>query len=165
MVNPRKYTDQQFVDAVRQSPSIRQTLHLLGLKEAGGNYRSCQNRIKSMKLDTSHFEGGRSWSKGRKFGHKRKLEVYLNNEMFIQSHDLRLRLLSEGYFKPQCSMCNLSIWLDNPISLELDHIDGDHKNNNLKNLRLLCPNCHATTDTYRGKNVGRGSRSRTDTST
>jgi 5-methylcytosine-specific restriction endonuclease McrA len=47
----------------------------------------------------------------------------------------------------------LSSWLNQPIPLELDHIDGNNQNNQLNNLRLLCPNCHAQTSNYRGKNI------------
>ena len=53
----------------------------------------------------------------------------------------------------KCNKCGLSEWLGKPISLELEHKDGNHYNNNRKNVELLCPNCHAQTDTYRGKNV------------
>jgi len=45
--------------------------------------------------------------------------------------------------------------MDQPIPLELDHIDGNHQNNALDNLRLLCPNCHSLTPTFRGKNKRR----------
>jgi hypothetical protein len=69
-----------------------------------------------------------------------------------QSNKLRLRLLSEKVFIHRCSGCDLELWLGNPIPLELDHIDGNSSNHLLENLRLLCPNCHALTSTYRGRN-------------
>jgi hypothetical protein len=52
-----------------------------------------------------------------------------------------------------CEICNNSIWLDIPITLEVHHIDGDNKNNELKNLQILCPNCHSQTDNYKAKNI------------
>lgn len=52
-----------------------------------------------------------------------------------------------------CELCNTSKWLDNPITLEVHHIDGNNKNNELQNLQILCPNCHSQTDNYRAKNI------------
>jgi 5-methylcytosine-specific restriction endonuclease McrA len=46
------------------------------------------------------------------------------------------------------------------VPLELDHVNGDRADNRLENLRLVCPNCHAQTDTYRGRNIGRGGADR-----
>lgn len=65
----------------------------------------------------------------------------------------RLRLIKEH--GTICSVCNLSIWNSKPMPVELDHIDGNPENNLKENLRLICPNCHAQTDTYKGKNVNK----------
>ena len=56
----------------------------------------------------------------------------------------------------KCVGCNLNEWQGKPIGLEVDHIDGNYKNNNIDNLRTLCPNCHSQTDTYGSRNVGKG---------
>jgi hypothetical protein len=52
----------------------------------------------------------------------------------------------------RCAVCGLAEWLQQPIPLELDHIDGDTDNNGAENLRLVCPNCHAQTGTHRRRN-------------
>lgn len=59
-----------------------------------------------------------------------------------------------------CWKCNNSTWNDQPIPLELEHIDGISENNSLENLSILCPNCHAQTPTYKGANKGNGRYSR-----
>jgi len=74
---------------------------------------------------------------------------------YVSSHKLRLKLLRDGLKKYQCEICERVEWMGNPIPLELDHIDGDRYNNDLSNLRIICPNCHAQTETYSGKNVGK----------
>lgn len=58
----------------------------------------------------------------------------------------------------KCESCGLSEWLGQPIPLELDHIDGNPDNNSETNLRLICPTCHALTDTYKGANSGNSAR-------
>ena len=59
-----------------------------------------------------------------------------------------------------CMMCNLATWLDHKIALEVDHIDGDASNNFPSNVRLICPNCHSTTPSWKGRNKGNGRKSR-----
>ena len=51
-----------------------------------------------------------------------------------------------------CNRCGLSHWLDVPITLELEHKDGNTGNNTRDNLEALCPNCHSVTETWRGRN-------------
>lgn len=148
------WTLDELKEAVKTSYSIAQVLVALGLKPAGGNYASIKRNIAKHGLDTAHFTG-QAWSAGRKIGPRRPLDDYLSNNAPISSHSLRLKLIAAGVKEARCEVCRLSDWFGNPIPLELDHIDGDHDNNNLDNLRILCPNCHALTPTYRGKNVGR----------
>lgn len=59
-----------------------------------------------------------------------------------------------------CWVCLSSVWQGQPIPLELDHIDGNSENNAEENLRLICPNCHALTPTYKNKNKGSGRHAR-----
>ena len=73
----------------------------------------------------------------------------------IQSFKLKIKLLKDGIKAHQCEICNNHEWMGSPIPLELDHINGDHFDNRLENLRLLCPNCHAQLPTNSGKNIGR----------
>lgn len=56
----------------------------------------------------------------------------------------------------QCAMCGLSQWLGKAIVLELDHMDGNYNNNQKENLRMVCPNCHSVTPTYKNRNKGKG---------
>ena len=86
---------------------------------------------------------------------KLKLVEYLATSKDIQSNKVRLRLLEEGYKEHKCECCGLTTWLDEPIPLELHHKDGDRTNNTLENFMLLCHNCHAFTDSYRGKNCAK----------
>jgi hypothetical protein len=147
-----KYTLDQLQKAVKSSVSYREVLIKLNVKPAGGNYATLKKAITHFNIDKSHFLGHAS-NKGRTFGPKRPIEDYLSNKFPIQSYKLKNRLLKEGTLLPVCNNCNLKEWLDKPIPLELDHIDGVHLNNSLNNLQLLCPNCHALTSTYRGKNM------------
>ena len=80
---------------------------------------------------------------------------YLEKSLDIQSNKVRKKLLAEGYKQHQCECCGLSQWLDEPIPLELHHKDGDRFNNTIENFELLCPNCHAKTESYRGKNCSK----------
>lgn len=77
---------------------------------------------------------------------------YLAESKDIQTNKVRRKLLEEGYKEYKCECCGNTEWLGNPIPLEVHHRDGNRNNNTLENFELLCPNCHAFTDSYRGKN-------------
>jgi hypothetical protein len=146
----RRYTDEQLASAVTTSQSMRQVLTKLGLKPAGGNYEVVKRRIRELNLDTSHLLGkailrGKSHAYGT-----RHLDQVLVHRKLENTYRLRDRLLHEGLKEHRCDRCGGTEWLGGPIPLELHHRDGDRTNNTLANIDLLCPNCHALTDNYRG---------------
>lgn len=69
-----------------------------------------------------------------------------------QTNKIRLGLLKYNIKLHKCEICGLEIWNNQPIPLELHHKDGNRFNHSLENLILICPNCHAQTKNYRGKN-------------
>jgi len=143
------YSKEQFLEAIQTSRSKRQAMLKLGLAGKGGNYNVINRLIRIYDVDISHFTG-QGWNKNNYTGHKKSIQHYLNNKTSINSCALKKRLLKEQILPYQCFNCKNTAWLDKPIPLELHHVDGDGSNNNLSNLQLLCPNCHALTENYRG---------------
>ena len=82
------------------------------------------------------------WLKGKKYNN-RDIPAWLKEpDGYLAQRD--------GY---KCSECGVGNEYNHKrLVLECDHIDGDHTNQNEKNLRLLCPNCHSQTDTFKGRN-------------
>ncbi len=151
----RSWTEDQLRAAAKNSRSVRQVLTHLGLKEAGGNYDQIKKYLHFYKVGTSHFKG-RGWNKGMKMPYRPKitLEKVLVKGSDYQSYKLKARLMREGLKKEKCEKCGWSERsTDGRTPLELDHINGDSKDNRLENLRILCPNCHSLQPTHRGKNT------------
>lgn len=150
----KSWTEQQLKKAAKTSKSIRQVLKKLNLKLAGGNYSQIKKYLKFYKIDTKHFKG-RGWNKGLKgIGKPRiSLEKILIINSDFQSYKLKNRLFKAKLKLPQCEECG---WAkksnDGRLPLELDHINGHSRDNRLKNLRILCPNCHSLQPTHRGRN-------------
>lgn len=147
-----KYTDEQFLDFVKNAKNYRQVLLQLGVSPKGSNYNVLKRRIKRLSADITHFitfGKGHAWNKEIKTGYKTPLSDYLTNKVKVTSNKLRIRLLDEKIFDHKCCNCTNTDWMGLPIPLELEHIDGNSENNTLANLKMLCPNCHAQTPTYR----------------
>lgn len=147
----RKYSKEQVIELANISTSYSQILVGLNLDPTGGNYKSLKKYLKENDIKIPNYLG-QAVHKDKKFGPKRAIEDYLSNKYTITSDKLRRRLIKENIFPYQCNSCKLTEWLGKPIPIELEHKDGNHFNNNLSNLEILCNNCHAFTPTYRGKN-------------
>lgn len=136
-------------EAIEKSNSIRETLIRLDLAPRGGNYKCIRKVIEDFNIDTSHF-GSVPVTLSTL-----SVETYLKNKApAITTSKLKYKLIVEGILERKCYNCNNTEWLGQPIPLELEHKDGNNQNGAQENLTLLCPNCHALTDTYRGKNKG-----------
>ena len=103
-----------------------------------------------MEIDYKGNQSGKGMTKFN--GREMTLDEYLANSIDIQTNKIRKKILQEGLKPHQCESCKLTEWLGQPIPLEVHHKDGDRNNNTFENYELLCPNCHAFTDSYRGKN-------------
>jgi transcriptional regulator with XRE-family HTH domain len=81
------------------------------------------------------------------------IEVLLVEDRAVtnRSH-LKLRLIAEGLKENRCEQCGLTEWRGQPINMQLHHRNGRGKDNRLENIEFLCPNCHAQTDTWGGRN-------------
>jgi hypothetical protein len=148
----KQYTKEDVVLAVSENKSIAGVLRQLGLRPIGGNYKTIHHLIKEYGLDTSHFTG-QGWNVGLVF---KPHKTIIDSAIFVEDSDYRCSWrLRERYKKATginyCEDCHLSEWRGAPIPLEIHHINGKNTDNRLENLKLLCPNCHALTNNYRGR--------------
>ena len=148
-----KRSKEEFESAAKVSYSIAGMCRHLGIKPCGGNYKLMHDAISKYNIDISHFRG-QGWNVGLEFKpcESKPIKEILVQDSTFQSYKLKNRLLKEGLKQHICEGCNLTTWQELPIPLELHHINGNNRDNRLENLLLLCPNCHALTDSYRGKN-------------
>lgn len=154
----RGITREALFEIVRSSRSYRQALIKLKLAPRGGNYAMIKKKIEFFQIPTEHMTG-RGWNRGfmdlTRF-HTIPLEDILQINVEYGSYKLKRRLITAGILDPFCEQCG---WCktspDGRLPLELDHINGDRKDNRIENLRILCPNCHSLTHTYRGRNKRR----------
>ena len=142
-----KFSKEEIEEFVKNSYSFRELGKKCGYNPDGGStIKTMKEMVNILNLDISHFTG-QGWNKNN-FDYSRFR--YGNNIRRGDAIDALIYL--RGH---QCECCLNKEWLNQPITLEVHHIDGDNQNNELSNLQLLCPNCHAQTDNWRGRNISK----------
>lgn len=158
-----QYTKEWLEKTCAESYSLAEVLRKSG-RSGGGAQQTLKKKISEFGIDTSHFTG-QLWSKGKTATTDPRLaravensEKYSLEEVFCKDSPVAQKVLRE-YLKRHnlipyvCDNCGCDgNWQGGIISLELDHRNGINNDNELDNLHYLCPNCHALTETYRGKN-------------
>lgn len=145
-----KYSVDEVTQAVRNASCMSDVLKELGLVPHGSNDKTVKRIIAEHDINTSHFNIPQTMLRGKR--------QWTYEEVFIRNSPVPRpslsRLVKRFKVLPyQCSECdNGGEWNGKQLRLTVDHIDGISDNNEVTNLRYLCPNCHSQTDTFGGKN-------------
>ena len=128
----------EFAALVQRSRSFSAVFAAFGLDNVGGNYLTLRRRLEEEQVDFSHLD-------------KRKLKLQP-----VRNRKLRKLVLRARAIPYVCAVCGCPPeWLGKPLTLALDHINGVRSDDRIENLRFLCPNCHAQTSTFCGRNLVR----------
>ncbi|SCL20694.1 Winged helix-turn helix [Micromonospora rhizosphaerae] len=150
-----KYTPEALAEAAAGAQSIAGVMRALGVRISGGSHAHISRQLKRFGIDTSHFTGS-VHNKGQR-GARRTNSLQLLVQLPAGSRRApggRLKWALRDIGVPEeCEECGVGPrWRGRPLTLHVDHMNGDFLDNRPPNLRILCPNCHSQTDTYAGRN-------------
>lgn len=141
-----------FKKMVQESFSRSSFFRKFNMLPRGAKFKTFNKIVKEHKIDISHFKlGGHVTRDNCAFTKQDVLDKMLTDN--YPNKNIKKYIIKFNIIPYQCSKCNLiDKWLGSTLILQLDHINGDCKDNRIENLRFLCPNCHSQTETFAGKN-------------
>ena len=148
----KQKTKEELQEIVNSSKTWQEVMHNLGYTANRGNsYKKMKEYLEEINIDTSKLDVNNP----NRYSHSQyKLEeILVENSTYTNMSKLKDRILKANLIPYKCSICGITEWLGKKLVLQLDHINGNNRDNRLENLRLLCPNCHSQTDTFSGKNA------------
>lgn len=151
----RTFTDEAAINAIRNTAitSISAVLRSIGVTTTSGTHHALVKRIAAERgLTTAHWLGN-GWAKGTlRLNLRKPIAESMKNWSRFNGAAARERLIRDGIKERRCERCKRRRWNGEPIPLTLHHVDGNRSNRTLENTQMLCPNCHAQTDNFAGKN-------------
>ena len=143
---------------VKDSYCYRDVLRRLGLNSMGGSNRTLRKWIDKHEIDISHFNPYKNFAETLR---KRNTipfdEILEGKHPTYPRHRLKARLFEKGIKQNICEVCGQDgMWNSKKLKMQLDHINGINDDHRLKNLRMICPNCHTQTPTFSGKHKSSG---------
>lgn len=138
----RTFSLEELKQIVSEVFSYRELAHRLGYqRDGGGTIKSLHNMVEELKLDVSHFKG-QGWTSNNP-----DLTAFtIDSNKKNGSSLLKSLVMIRGYRK--CESCGITQWLGQEVFLQVHHINGEHSDNRLENLMMICPNCHTLTPSY-----------------
>ena len=133
-------------EIVKNNTSLSEVMRQLGYQSVTSQQPALKEYLDKNNIDYSHFKGY-AWNKGE------TAKEIISDFGVVNKRSIKEILLKERPYK--CERCGISEWLDEKITLQVYHIDGNSSHNTRDNLMLLCPNCHSQTDNWCHKNVNR----------
>lgn len=146
-----RFSEDQLRQALVGAISKKEVMQNLGLRVNNGGYTQLNGYYRQAGIEFPEYMSGYNPIPARNTN-RHPDSVYFANNTMRNGTVTKKRLLSMGYSET-CTICRLKpVWQNKPLTLQVDHINGDRFDNRLENLRLLCPNCHTQTDTYANTN-------------